>query len=375
MRSLSYVIVMFFLNNAIKNINYKIMEENAIMQSYFKETLQGFEVIKANNIVRAINNIFMTRYKGYENSIYNGNLLNAMVSSIAILIEQVSNIIIIILGFNLVREGEISLGELLSFYMILSCLVSPIKDILSMQPAYLAAKVSMDRLEDIQYMEQEISSRKEKIVDKITSIEFKNVCFSYQGKEELLKNISFKVSGNKKIAITGGNGVGKSTLAKILLGFETIDSGTITINSKNIDEIDLLDIRNKVSYVMQTNFFFADTIGNNITLGLEIDSQKELEEYGKISGLDSFVNDLPLGYNTYICENGDNLSCGQKQSIAITRALIRKPQLLILDEATSNMDHEREQMVIQNILKLPIPCFIITHNQEIIDKMDDVLAL
>ena len=260
--------------------------------------------------------------------------------------------------------------------MILSCLLSPVKDILTLQPSFQSALIALDRVEDIFYLDEELQTSKSVTLDEpIYSIEFVNVCFHYFGKENLFTEFSMKIEGNKKLGIIGRNGTGKSTLIKLLLGFEKIDSGTILINNQNISNLNIFDIRNKVSYIVQNNFLFADTIYNNITLREQNIPMEWIMECSKITGLLDFINKFPMGFETYVNENGDNLSVSQKQIIALTRALIRKPQLLILDEATSNIDYYKEQYVLDNILMLPIPCIIITHNREILKKVDEVITL
>ena len=371
-----YVVMLRVLNSAFRRVNYEIMDNNAIMQSFFKEVLQGSEIIRANNIAYEIKKTFMKKYLTYADSLYRGNQLSVFSGSLSLLIEQICNTVVIFVGFYLVKGQIISLGDLLSFYMILSCLLTPVKDILSIQSTYQSAVISLDRIQDIQYMENERTYEEKSILKQdIEFVEFNNVCYHYPGKGKLLENISFRVNKGMKIAIVGDNGAGKSTLMKLLLGFDSVHAGQILINGVEIEKIDLKELRNSISYVVQNNFLFADSIRNNITLYDKNISDEDIKFYSKISGLDSFADTLPMGYDTHVYENGDNLSFGQKQAIAITRALVRKPQLLILDEATSNMDYEREMKVIDNILGLPIVCIFVTHNQYIVDKVDEVYKI
>lgn len=369
-----YIIVVVSMNRPFRNVNYEIMGINAEMQSYFKESLQGIEVIKANNLVEQVKIKFLKKYYKYVNYILKGNILGVISGAIAILVEQISNMMIIFGGFFLISSNSLSLGELLSFYMILSCLITPIKDILSLQPTFQSGVIAVDRIEDIQYMEDEENRGGERLSD-LYKIQFQNVSFHYPGKETLIKNVSFEVNGKKKIAIIGKNGSGKSTLIKLLMGIEKAESGRLLINGVEIEKIRLEEIRDKISYVVQDNFLFADTIYNNLTFGKNNYTYEEINDVCKLTGLLEIIEEMPLGYETYINENGDNLSVGQKQLIAITRSILRKPQLLVLDEATSNLDSEREKNVIDNILELPIPCIIITHNQSIINKVDEVVEI
>ncbi len=371
-----YAIQLIIFNGLFKRVNYKIMASNAEMQSFFKESIQGIEVIKANNIDKKIKLNILKKYGALTNNIYRGNLLNVLSGSISLILEQASNTIIVFAGFWLVNKEIFSLGELITFYMILSCLTTPVKDILAMLPIFQSALIALDRVEDIYYFEEETQIKDSKTLNvPIHSIEFKDVSFHYFGKEDLFSDFSMKISGSRKIGITGINGSGKSTLIKLLLAFEKPNRGSIEFNQHAIETLNISDIRSKVSYVVQNNFLFADTIYNNITLSEENISMELVLACSKITGLLDFIDTFPLGFETYVNENGDNLSVGQKQAIALTRSLVRKPQLLILDEATSNMDYHREKYAISNILSLPIPCIIITHNQEILKKVDEVIVL
>ena len=369
-----YVLVALLLKNKFKNTNYKIMSNNAEVQSFFKEFVQGIEVIKANNENEIMEEKFFNKYKKYADSVYYGNMIGVVSNSLSTLIEQVSNILVVIMGFAFVEAHWITLGELFSFYLFLACMTEPIKDMLSFQSTFQSGMAALERLEDIRYMEEErfggILVPEQKM-----DIEVKDTCFHYPGKPPLLKEVSFCVSGEDKIVLQGNNGSGKSTMVKLLMGIGNADEGSIKINGIDIKKVNLLDLRNKISYVTQTNFLFADTLRNNITFGNLSYSQEELEHACKLAGLQKIIGEMPMGYDTYINENGGNMSMGQRQAIAIARALIRKPQLLILDEATSNMDEEREKMVMEHIAQLPIPCIIISHSTHVSEYFEHKVKL
>ena len=157
------------------------------------------------------------------------------------------------------------------------------------------------------------------------------------------KCISFSVKRHQKIAITGENGSGKTTLIKLLLGLEKANSGTICINGICMNDLEIKSIRNVISCVPQNIFLFADSLWNNITMGLKSQTEEDIVNACQVACLDEFLSELPMGFATFVEENGSNFSAGQKQAIAIARAMVRKPDLLILDEATSNMDQEKEK--------------------------------
>ncbi len=371
---LSYIAIALLLKNKIKDTNHRIMNDNAEMQSYFKEFIQGIEVIKLYNEVENVVTKFITKYAKFADSMYHGNILGVTSSSLSILVEQISCITVIIVGFSFVDAKWISLGELFSFYLFMACMTAPIKDILSFQSVFQSGMVALERLDDINYMEDEQAGGV-LLPDKPIDIKIEQVSFHYPGKPQLFSDITFNIQKNDKIVIIGENGCGKSTLLKLIMGIEKAESGSLLIDGIDINEVDLPSLRKSISFVTQTNFMFADTLRNNITFGKADYSQQELDEVCELAGLKSFISEMPMGYDTYINEDGGNLSSGQKQSIAIARALIRKPKLLILDEATSNMDIERELLVLKNISNLTIPCIIISHSRSVHDFFERKIEL
>ena len=254
-----YVMVALLLKTRIKNANYRIANDNADMQSFFKEFIHGIEVIKANNESEKVVEKFLIKYEKYVDSVYYGSMIGVTSISLYTFIEQVSSILVVIIGFIFVEGNLITLGELFSFYLFLACMTEPIKDILSFQSTFQSGIVALERLEDIRYMEEERITG-QPLPEQEMSIEVQNVSFNYPGKSKLLKNISFDISGADKVVICGDNGSGKSTLLKLIMGIERASEGIIKINGFDVKDLDLSDLRSKISYVTQTNFLFADTL-------------------------------------------------------------------------------------------------------------------
>jgi subfamily B ATP-binding cassette protein MsbA len=213
------------------------------------------------------------------------------------------------------------------------------------------------------------------------SISFSNISFKYQkSPTPILNNFNFFINPYNKIAIIGSSGCGKSTLAKLLLGLLKIDEGSIYINGINIEHYDNRWLKNKIGYVAQDTILFSDTIANNISIGLENKSIKDIEEASKLANADEFISKLPNKYDTNL-EGTElsSLSGGQKQRISIARALIRKPEIIIFDEATSALDPYCEEIVQKTIKdcfeKNNATMIVIAHRKSALEIVNTVYKL
>jgi subfamily B ATP-binding cassette protein MsbA len=209
------------------------------------------------------------------------------------------------------------------------------------------------------------------------NINFKNVRFSYIKDEEILKGISLDVKSGQTIAIVGATGAGKSTIINLINRFYEIDSGTIAIDGVSVDAYTLESLRNQVAIVLQDVFLFSDSILNNITLKDESITIEEVEEAAKQIGIHDFILTLPGGYHYNVKERGAMLSSGQRQLIAFLRAYVSKPSILILDEATSSVDANAEQMIqyaTETITK-DRTSIIIAHRLATIKKADKIIVM
>ena len=248
---------------------------------------------------------------------------------------------------------------------------------IGLQPTIQTAFVAADRLNDILDLRSEEIEEGGETLPVIDTLAFQNVDFRYGNRELTLEDISFTISKGEKIAIVGESGSGKTTLAKLLLRFYEPERGSILLNGGDVKELDLYALRRAVAYVDQNTFLFSDTIKNNLKLGNAEATDAEIEQVCKISRADEFIGKLPLGYDTPLDENGMNLSGGQRQRLAIARALLKKPQLLILDEATSNLDTITEASIKNTISQVnsDTTCMIIAHRLTTIRNCDRIYVM
>lgn len=369
---LLYTLLVLALRKRFEVATHATMSANAEVRTYLKEAIQGMELIKANHAEKDVQARLMEKYESLKNRAYRGNILGSYSVSVSTLIEQLSNVIVIFAGFEFVEQRVMSLGELMSFFMLTSLFLDSAKQLVSMQQDFQSGLVSADRLNDVRYLDEEAEG--DIRLDQVSEIRLDHVGFSFFDRPELFSDVSFTLNGQTKMVLIGENGCGKSTLLRIIIGMEKAASGKVFVNGTSIENIHVQDLRERVAYVTQNPFLFADTLFYNLTLGRER-KMEEILEACEMAGLGDFLRETPQGLGLFIDENAVNLSSGQKQSIAIARALLRKPDVLILDEATSNMDPAREEAVITRLMNMDVPCIFVTHNRDVMKKADIVVEL
>ncbi len=279
-------------------------------------------------------------------------------------------------GTHLVIKGDITLGTLITFYSLFGYFLEPIQNLIELQPEMQTAVIAADRLNDILDAETEKSNSQSDFLSLYGNILFDNVSFRYGNRSLTLKNINISINAGSSVALIGESGCGKTTLAKLLMSFYPPECGKIHIGSTDISQLSPIDIRKRIAYIPQEIFLFSDTVKNNLTLSNPLITDEEIEQACRASGADKFIKSLPLGYNTRLGENGHDLSGGQKQRLAIARALLKKPDILILDEATSNLDTISENNIKNTINQLKnITCIIIAHRLTTIKNCSKIFVM
>lgn len=372
-----YTIIVLLYRNPVENSNRQVMENNAQLQSYFKETIDGFETVKAACAEQKVKEETASRLSSFINSVVKNSFISMTQDTLADTVELIGTALILWIGFGLVLTNQVTIGALITFYVLLSYFTEPIKNLIELQPTIQTAIVAADRLNDILNLQKESHEDNKGIVPKASSVEFQNVYFRYGNGELVLENVSMSIHHGERIAIVGESGSGKTTLVKLLLRFYPPEQGAILVDGNSINDISLSVLRQNIAYVDQNTFLFSDTIKNNLKLGNPNATDKEIEEACRISRADDFISKLPFGYDTPLDENGSNLSGGQRQRLAIARALLKKPQLLILDEATSNLDTITETSIKNTIIGLDerMTCIIIAHRLTTVKNCDYIFVM
>lgn len=375
-----YGIIVFLFKKKIEEINRETMESNAKVTSYLVESINGISTVKAFNAEREVNSETEKRFIKFIKNIFNAGYINNLQVTLKSLVKGIFSIAILWLGTVQVIKGNISFGELLSFNALLVYFLDPIENIINLQPTIQTAIVAAERLSEILdlSLEKADDEHKKIIPDTLNGeIEFKNLDFRYGSRSLVLKNINLKIKQGERIALVGESGSGKTTLVKLLMNFYQCEKGELLINKFNIKDINIEALRDKIAYISQETFLFNGTIIENLSLGNPYLTYDEIIEACKKAQIHDFINSLPLRYNTLVEENGANFSGGQKQRLSIARAVLRKPEILIMDEATSNLDSITERAIENTIHEFSkgMTTIIIAHRLSTIMRCDNIYIL
>lgn len=375
-----YLFLVFIFKKSLEDVNRNVMEDNAKLTSYLVESIEGIETVKAFNGERKVNLETEKKFIKFIKSIFKYGYVNNLQGSLKNAVKAVFGICILWLGAYLSLKGEITVGTLISFNALLAYFIEPIERMINLQPELQSAMVAADRLGEILDLEIEKAENEDKKINPKTllgDINFKNVDFRYGTRQLVLKNININIKPGEKIALVGESGSGKTTVAKLLMNFYDIEKGEITLNNYNIKDINKEVLRDKTSYISQDSFFFSGTIKENLQFANEDATYEEIIEVCKQAQIHDFINSMPLRYETLLEEKGSNLSGGQRQRLAIARALLKKPEILIMDEATSNLDSITEKAIEKTIEECTtnVTTIIIAHRLSTIMRCDRIYVM
>lgn len=368
------------LGKKLRRISTKGQEEISGVTAILHETFTGASVVKAFGMEESeINKFSEKNYRLFRISM-KGVKVTELSTPIMEFIGAAGAALIIWYGGYQVVKGVTTPGTFFSFLTALIMMFSPLKALTRVNSAIQQSIAAAERVFAI------LDLKNERDTDKGTmelngikeKIELKNVSLRYEGSSKhALSNVSFSVQHGKTVAIVGGSGGGKTTIGNLLLRFYEPDAGGIYIDGTDIRDFSLSSLRSQIGIVSQDVILFNDTVLGNISYGKKDISMEDIVNAAKKAYADDFINRMPDGYNTVIGERGAKLSGGEKQRIAIARAILKDPPLLILDEATSALDTESEhiiQMALENLM-IGRTTFVIAHRLSTIKNADMIIAM
>lgn len=348
------------------------------VSSYSEEMITGMKVIKSYKKEQETMEQFEKKNEELKKFSIKAEVYSNFVMPLNTAITNLGTILLIGIGALLILKGQSTIGEILAFLTYSSMFRKPINQLASLYASIQGALAGAERVFEIMDVEPEKLTEKNGEIQKIKGhVTFKNVNFSYEKGTPVLKKINLDVPQGKMVALVGPTGAGKTTFVNLLTRFYEVDSGEILIDGKAIQSISKATLRKKIGIVLQDTYLFKGTVKENICYGNRNASFEEILKASKKAQAHSFIHRLPQGYDSLVEEEGSNFSQGQRQLIAIARVILANPEILILDEATSNIDTKTE-MKIQKGMKALMKgrtTFVIAHRLSTIRQSDEILVL
>lgn len=349
------------------------------LNGFTHEDFSGIKIVQGFAKEKGTENNFKSMVKELSNSFVRAVMLNDFFWPLVELSWGAGTLIVFAVGYKLVINNEIQIGTLIAFSMYVGMFWRPIMNLSSFYNTLITNFSAADRIFDILDMKPVIKNEENaKEIGKIQGVvEFKDVNFSYDENAKVLKDINFKVNKGEKIALVGATGAGKTTIVSLLSRFYDPTSGEVLVDGKNIKNVDLESLRSQMGIMLQDTFLFSTTIMENIRYGRLDATDEEVINAAKAVNAHEFILKLENGYNTEVNERGTRLSLGQRQLVSFARALLANPRILILDEATSNIDTETEKLVQEGIEKLlhGRTSFVVAHRLSTIRDCDKIMVI
>lgn len=375
--SLLNVLVLIFTKRRLKEVNQDEILKTSQLQSYQTEFLYGIFGIKTAGIEKET----YSRWSSFLDQLIcaykNKEGFMNLIASISGTLQMMSPLLVLWIGAMLVFNNQLSLGELIAFYSLSNNFFSMSGSIVQTVNAVFITGAYLERVQDVLDEPLEHSDDdKEIIMNFKGNILLENVSFRYSEHSELVvKDINLNIASGQKIAIVGKSGAGKSTLAKLILGLYMPSEGAISFDGKDIRDLNLSALRKQIGVVPQDASLFNRSIKDNISLYNEDVSLEEIQNVTKMAEIYEDIIRMPMGFNTMVSELGMNISGGQRQRIALARALLNKPSVILLDEATSSLDHQNEKRIDSFLRELKCTRIVIAHKLTTIMDSDLIIVM
>lgn len=364
-----------------RKLDYMRFQEAAANQSNIVQLINGMQDIKLNDC---------EKQKRWEWERIQARLFQVSIKGLVLgqtqevggtFIDQTKNVVISFLAASAVIEGDMTLGMMVALQYIIGQLNAPLSQFIQFVQATQDAKISLERLSEIQEKDDEEPADEERIrmIPDNADIEFRGVTFQYDGPHsaKALDDVSVTIPADKVTAIVGASGSGKTTMLKLMLGFYTPTSGEVLLHDRRIAQYSPSCWRRACGTVMQEGYIFSDTIAGNIDVSDERPDMERVRRATRIANIDTFIDELPLGYNTKIGADGHGLSVGQKQRLLIARAAYKDAKYLFFDEATNSLDANNERTIMERLDRLfeNKTVVVVAHRLSTVRNADKIVVL
>ncbi|MCD9220820.1 peptide cleavage/export ABC transporter [Streptococcus thermophilus] len=373
-----YIIIIFAFMKPFEKMNNDVMQSNSMVSSAIIEDINGIETIKSLTSEESRYQKIDSEFVDYLDKSFKLSKYSILQTTLKQGAQLILNIVILWFGAQLVMNGHISVGQLITFNTLLSYFTNPLENIINLQTKLQSAKVANNRLNEVYLVESEFSNSQTLTDSQFLTgdIRFEDLSYKYGFGRDTLSDINLTIKQGDKVSLVGISGSGKTTLAKMIVNFFEPYKGRITINNNDLKLIDKKTLRQHINYLPQQAYIFSGSILENLTLGAnQLISQEDIIRACEIAEIRQDIEQMPMGYQTELSD-GAGLSGGQKQRIALARALLTKAPVLILDEATSGLDVLTEKKVIDNLMAMADKTIIfVAHRLSISERTNQVIVI
>ncbi len=376
---LGFVVVVFVASFIFRNVVTKLFRQErqltSDMNTFLNENLSGMKIIQIFNQQKRKEAEFNVKNKALRNTKFKVLMAFAIYRPFITLVYFSALAVTFFVGIRL----NLGAGEIVAFYLYLSKFFNPVQAIADQLNQIQKANSSSERLFNLLDVPPEVVDKPNPIImDHFEGrIEFKNVWFAYEKDEWILKDVSFVIEPRQTVAFVGATGAGKTTILSLIVRNFSIQKGQILLDGVDINDIEIHSLRKAVGQMLQDVFLFTGTIRNNITLHDDEYSDEEINRVCEYVNADKFINKLDKGLDTEVLEKGENFSQGQRQLLSFARTVLHKPQILILDEATANIDTETEKLIQDSLEKIKNigTMLVVAHRLSTIQNADQIIVL
>jgi len=368
-------IISFFFSKKVKEIYRKERECVSSINTFLSENLSGMKLTQIFNQEETKQEEFQEKNENLRKQRFNVTKAWGIYRPTISLLYNSALALCFLLGVYY----KLSAGEIVAFYLYLSRFFNPIQNLADQLNLLQKAITASERLFNLLDVKPDVLDKEDSIeLNEIKGeIEFKHVWFAYKEEHWILKDVSFKINPKQTCAFVGATGAGKTTILSLIVRNYEVQKGEILIDGININRIKIDSLRKAIGQMLQDVFLFSGTIGDNVTLRDPKFTVEEIRKACKYVNADSFINKLPKGINEELIEKGENLSQGQRQLLSFARTVIHKPQILILDEATANIDTETEVLIQESLEKMKNigTMLVVAHRLSTIQHADKIIVL
>jgi len=374
------LLVSFFAQSSLESLTVKTFQATSQRNALLVEALTNLDAVKTLNAQGGVQRLWESASQYIALIGGKIKLISSANVNFVQVMQQLVTVAVVVIGVYLVQGAQLSMGGIIAASMIAGRCISPLGQVAGLMMQYHNARTSLASIDNYMKMPVEHGADKEFVARPVIKggVEFRQVSFTYPGQEQpALTGVSFQVRPGEKVGVIGRIGSGKTTLEKLILGLYQPTEGVILVDGVDVRQMDPIDLRRSIGHVPQDPMLFYGSLKHNLLVGAPYASEGDMLHAAQIAGVDEFAAEHPKGYDMAIGERGESLSGGQRQSIAVARALIQDPPILLLDEPSSNLDNQSEALLRQRLQRASADktIILVTHRTALLELVDRLIVI